>query len=407
MNFFEYSKNLNIYVRDNIIYIRGVMCVILVNLKLDNILSFSNFTINFSYPKKVKNFAINNENLENLNSFRYKKLNIFLGSNASGKSSLLTCIWKIMLFLSKGERSFIDEIVNNNYKESYIEVDFVTNLVEQSEKKYLLNRVKIKIDNLNCKIKIACIQLRLNQGDSYENRAKDLNQFTEYVDYLEFLNKHNFEIGWHTALPATEPGFDIVKIMNPNDKKTKNEYLFIVNQVLKTLDSSIINVSQSKDSDDAFVIEHESAGKIIVQHGNKLSTIPYLSSGTKYGFNIANLLFSIKTHNNGVYLIDEQFSYVNSDIEIAILNTMVSLLGPDEQIFFTTHNLNVLEIKFPFHSFNFLKKENLDERIVIKSYCASLVENRNNTSAKSIIDNDMLATAPDVNKIYEIGEDDE
>lgn len=382
--------------------------MVLLNLRLDNILSFKDFKINFSYPKKIKNSTLGNEYLENLNSFRYKKLNIFLGSNASGKTSLLTCIWKILCFLSKKERVFLDEIVNRNNQEANIEIDFVENSNIKNTKNYCLYRVKIKLNNPDNSIKMACIKVNLSQGDSYEAKVKELDLMTyEYIDYIECLNMYSFNIGWYTALPATESGFDNLTILAQNDEESQKEYLFIVNQVLKTLDSSIINISQSKDSNDALVIEHENVGKIIVQDGNKLSTIPYLSSGTKYGFNIANILYSIKKHENGIYLIDEQFSYVNSDVEIAILITMVSLLGPDEQIFFTTHNSNIMEIRFPFHSFNLMKKEYLEGNTIITSCCASLIENRNNTSAKSIVDNDMLATAPSIDKIYEIGEKNE
>ena len=83
---------------------------------------------------------------------------------------------------------------------------------------------------------------------------------------------------------------------------------------------------------------------------------------------------------------------------------MVSMLGPNEQLFFTTHNANILELGFPFHSFNFMKKTNEAGKQKIQVYCATEVENRNNVSPKTIIDNDMLGTAPNVNKIFEIGE---
>ena len=136
-----------------------------------------------------------------------------------------------------------------------------------------------------------------------------------------------------------------------------------------------------------------------------ISAIPYLSSGTKYGINIANMMFGIKYHQNGIYLIDEQFSYVNSDIEAAMLSTMVSMLGDNEQIFFTTHNSSILSLGFPFHSFYFMKKSFNNDRNEISISCGSEVENRNNVSPKTILDNDIFATAPNLNSIFELGED--
>ena len=82
-------------------------------------------------------------------------------------------------------------------------------------------------------------------------------------------------------------------------------YVKILNDVFKTLDSSIIKVTKSKDTNNAYVLEHDCGAKIIIQEGMKLSDIPLLSSGTKYGVNISNIIFGIKHHNNGIYLIDE------------------------------------------------------------------------------------------------------
>ena len=374
----------------------------IINLKLDNILSFSNFDINFSYPIKLRNTLIPNENLAKVPIFRYKKLNIFVGANASGKTSLVKCIWRILDFLASKEKNIIMSIVNFNYANSYIEIDITDNDV--------LHKFKIKTinDKNDFKILVSHAYVNLPKFSSYENKIRDLSAIEDnYMDYIECLNNVDFDSGWHVALPATENNFEAIDFYNGDSEEENLDYLHILNQVLKTLDQSITSVYKSNDADNAYVIDHENIGKIIVQEGNNLSSIPFLSSGTKYGFNIANVIFSIKHHRNEIYLIDEQFSYVNSDVEAAILSTMVAMLGPNEQIFFTTHNSNILSLGFPFHSFYFMKKERENNKSVISISCASLAENRNNVSPKSLLDNDVFASAPNVNRIFEIGENDE
>ena len=375
--------------------------MIIMNLKLDNVLAFSNFNINFSYPMKLRKSFFDDENINGISSFRYKKLNIFLGANASGKTSLMKCIWAILAFLKNKEAVVLNEIINKKYLKSSIEIDFVDTIDNQN----YLKRIKILTDNSNNKRPLMSYNsLKISSGDSYESMVKDLDlKDDNYIDYLECLNNNPIGSGWHTILPATEQGFDFIRFTNVPNKEKQEEYTHILNQVLKTLDPSIINVSKSLDANNAYVIEHENE-KIIIQEGNRISGIKLLSSGTKYGINIANIMFSIKNHLNGIYIIDEQFSYVNSDVEIAMITTMANMLGPNEQLFITTHNSNILDVKFPFHSFNFLRKEIMDERSVITSSCASLVENRNNVSPKTIVDNDMLSTAPNVNRIFELGE---
>ena len=376
----------------------------ILNLKLDNILSFSNFEINFSYPIKLRRNLIGEENLESIPSFRYKKLNVFVGANASGKTSLMKCIWKILLFLRVNEKQDIIEIVNKKYEESYIELDLADELVDG----YYLRRYKIRIINKanDSDILVSQNSLKLNIGDSYESRVKDFNNMKdEYKNYIEALGDAKPNDGWNLTLPATESGFDKIKFIETKDKNEEEEYLDILNRVLKTLDPAIINVKKSLDADNAISIEHEeSVNKLILQEGNPLANVELLSSGTKYGINIANIIYSIQKHANGIYLIDEQFSYVNSDVEEAMLSTMVSMLGANEQLFFTTHNANILSLGYPFHSFYFLKKIDENGNKNVKVSCASEVENRNNVSPKSLLDNDVFSTAPDVNKIFELGE---
>lgn len=373
--------------------------MVILNLKMDNVLAFNDFEINFSYPKKLSKTLIPNENLFTKTSFRYKKVNIFVGSNATGKTSLIKCIWTILLFLNKREQNIIEGIINKNGKTAYIVMDYAEDNNDSSK----LKRVIVKYDNNE--LKMAYNELSIREGDSYESRVKDFDNldFT-LTDSIECFKSMEQYSGWNVVLPATEKGFDVVKFVGLNNESEEKEYFNILNQVLKTLDPSIINVSKSLDASNAIVVKHENANIIIIQEGNSLSSINYLSSGTKYGINLANVLFSIKYHKNGIYLIDEQFSYVNSDIEASILSTMVSMLGDNEQIFFTTHNGNILDLGFPFHSFNFMKKVNENGKQKIVSSCASEVENRSNVSPKTIIDNDMLGTAPNVNRIFEIGE---
>jgi AAA15 family ATPase/GTPase len=370
----------------------------ILNLKMDNILSFNQFEINFSYPQKLNHSLVNNEFLSQIPSFRYKKINIFIGSNASGKTSLIQCIWKILLFLQRKERIIIENLIHSPNKEANIELDFADN--------QFLYRIKVKTINNNSHIDIRASYnaIKLTKRSSYEILSKELDSL-EYIfkDYLEILNNLNMNLGWMIVLPATENIFDRITCLDLNEKE-ENDFINILNRVLHTLDPSISSVIKSRDADNAYVITHDEIGKIIIQDGMSLKELDKLSSGTKYGFNIAKIVFSIKNKKNGIYLIDEQFSYVNSNIEKAFISLMVSLLGDDEQIFITTHNPEVLDLKLPFHSYNFIKKEKIDGASFITTYCASEFENRNNVSAKTILDNDVFNINPDIIPILEIGE---
>lgn len=119
------------------------MLMVILNLELDHILAFNNFHINFSYPRKLGHSLIKNENLIAFPSFRCKKLAIFVGSNATGKTSFIKCIAAILNFLSKKNKRELANIINHSYQKSYICMDFVDSFDEIT----LLHRMKIMIVN--------------------------------------------------------------------------------------------------------------------------------------------------------------------------------------------------------------------------------------------------------------------
>lgn len=383
--------------------------MIILNLKLSNILAFNNFEINFSYPRKLSRSLIKGEYLKSVPSFRYKKLIVLIGSNASGKTSLIKTLWRTTLFLNNKDASNLDDLLDNNNKEdSLIQLDFVI----EAENKANLYRAKIWINYDNetneRKVKVALHNKKLANGDSYENCVGELD-IHEYIfkDWNDALQDFPTNFGWNVVLSSTEKFFDSVYISDTSDSSDETkDYYNILNNVMKTLDPAIVEVSESKDTNDAIVVKYKNRQPVIIQNGNAISSIPFLSSGTKYGIQLSNIIFAIKNHQNGLYLVDEQFSYVTSDIEVSILATMTSLLNSGEQLFFTTHNSNILDLRLPFHSFYFMKKEIIDGETLISTSCASDLENRNNVSPKNMFDNDVFASAPNIDSIYSLGEKD-
>ena len=75
--------------------------MIVMYVKLKNICAFDDFNANFSYPKKIVNSSIEREYLPGFPNFRYKKVNILLGTNASGKTSFGKILMYIFNFMKK------------------------------------------------------------------------------------------------------------------------------------------------------------------------------------------------------------------------------------------------------------------------------------------------------------------
>lgn len=91
--------------------------MIVIDLKLDNFKAFRNFHLNMSYLKKVVHSTIVDECLKGRTNFRYKKLNILMGGNATGKTSLgrvMADIFCIYFGVNISERKAPEERCENN-----------------------------------------------------------------------------------------------------------------------------------------------------------------------------------------------------------------------------------------------------------------------------------------------------
>ena len=81
---------------------------------------------------------------------------------------------------------------------------------------------------------------------------------------------------------------------------------------------------------------------------------------------------------------------------------MVGLLGDREQLIFTTHNTDMLNLPLPKHSYAFLKKTVTEEGIEIKVVNASDYLKRNTDSLKSAVKNDLFSVYPKTEDIFSI-----
>ena len=74
--------------------------MILMKLKLDNYMAFNDFEMSMTYAKKIVGNQMT-ECLKDHPNFRYKKLNILMGANASGKTSIGRMLQNILKCITR------------------------------------------------------------------------------------------------------------------------------------------------------------------------------------------------------------------------------------------------------------------------------------------------------------------
>lgn len=371
--------------------------MIVMDIKIDNFFAFKNFHMNMSYPKKIVDSALEYEYLFERPNFRYKKVNILMGANATGKTSIGKMLMLIFNFIDKKHFERLTEKICIEENDASFTVDFVV-------QKYKLYRVDVRIaSKLEEKYKVSDISLdirsvNITKKDSYESCSKKIeampvNKKNSYIEELEEIEG----LSWLFEYPSDYQLRDKVHIA-----KKSIRYVRILEYTLRALDPAIIKVEKITEVEDTYVIRM--ANRSVVMQEGKIIDNNILSSGTKAGLEIAAILDSILEGGHKFYYCDEKFSYAHSDIEKAFLAVMIQCLKVDDQLFFTTHNTDILDMPLPKHSFTFLKKDSNDNTQPIKCVNASEFLKRNTDSLRCAVDNDLFSVAPGVELIYEIAD---
>ena len=373
--------------------------MIVMDIKLDNLCSFKNFDLNMSYPKKIVNTTIENEFLSDYPNFRYKKVNILMGTNASGKTSLGKMLMSIFSFMYRKEIMHISDRIADIEKETHFSLDFIPDgkrlfrldviIPPEGKNEYLLDKCKISVRKEN-----------ILSGDSYEKCLKRLLNTNEFKGSEALSEIPRF--GWYFTYPIDSQYAIHDRSSDLEIGDLENElYLKVLKNILMTLDNSILDITKIDEIEDTYAIITCNK-KLLIQDGAIIDNNNILSSGTKAGIDIADLITALTEHRNGFYYCDEKFSYIHSDIEKTLLSVMISKWGDGEQLFFTSHNLDIADMELPKHSFVFMRKNNINNETFITCESASEKLKKPTESVRSAIDNDLFSIAPKVELIYEL-----
>ena len=361
--------------------------MIILDVKLNHIYGFDDFHINFTYPKKIVGSIIEDEFLEGRQRFRYKKAVVLMGANATGKTSLGKALLHIIKSVKESNEAILRELTDSDSKAEF-QIDFVN-------EGYTLQRISGCIESENTDIRYFTAEIA--EMDSYEKAVEKLKDRTNEIsgDFKK-LKKLIGNLEYRFAYPEIEK---TLKLANVN----KQALLKTLRAVIGTLDPTLTDVTAAKDLKDSFVIRRRNQ-EIIIQEG-KLLNADVLSSGTAEGIDVAVFLASMLSERNCFYYCDEHFSYIHSEIEKRIFGLMLERLGRNEQLIFTTHNMDMLELNLPKHAFAFLKKEITDGKYQVSVSFASDYLKRNTDSVRSAMENDVFRSLPDDSLLDELEAD--
>ncbi|MCC3344559.1 ATP-binding protein [Psychrobacter sanguinis] len=378
-------------------------------LYIDNFYNFSKTSIDFTLKRELKDSLIDGEYLEERPKFRFKRVCILSGANASGKTSLGHILLHIQHFILSPNIKL--RKINHKEKVGSIKVEFVfpqTNTIH-----YLEIRESSKEEDLPS-ITYASIPI-LQNSTAYATR-KRLKLYIEKKGAANikgefFTNEDNpdelYTFKSIRSLVSNDLFFYYMFSHNVDKNKVTVDNLStdILEKVLQTFDSSITSVDEiiTKGVLDGYSIHFSNKDTILIGKNGEMPNTDRLSKGTFDSIQVAEFVAYIIGTSNAqkyrdictTYFLDEKMAYSHSELEQSIVNLIIQKMGRYSQFFYTTHNYDILDLNLPVHSYLFLRKDGDKAEFVQPEDVFS----KNDRSLLNYVRNDIFNTVPDISLI--------
>lgn len=397
--------------------------MIFTQVTIDNLYCFNRTAVDFTFARKLKHSTIEAEHLQGAENFKYKRACILSGANASGKTAFGRVLCGVQNFLAYGDLvEFLREGIADTKRPATITAEFVA--MNHETQRYVLHVIHVSFAKVGRTVNLQNINYAatpITANDTNVSSRRRLNALADgkmsprqvdtvlTIDYhaetqgtmvnkrllREQLEKHEV-IGWFYTLSEhhqENTSGDRIMLLSASE----------LQQFLQAFDHSIAKVMtlQSEDTQtEGFKVLFNNGDSVhILGEDSKLSAPDRLSKGTHEAIHMATAYAMISSgFGSNVYYIDEKMAYCHSEMEQTILNLLLEKLPPDNQLFYTTHNYDIIDMNLPIHAYYiFSKQEGSTEIIDIGKRFK-----KNDRGLLNYVKNDAFRTLPDTSAIDEL-----
>lgn len=409
--------------------VKGVK-MIFTHIKLKNISCFKETELDLSYPRKIKDSPIEYEFLEEADNFRFKRVCILMGANASGKTAFGKVLCSIINLLDHSNNITSFWEYYSSTEDSSIEVEFTIpqEMMFYTFKLHLPNKDELISEyEIKAQCRFSLIGVPINKNDSVENCRQKIKKAPEIsnrrnliinnmsiVDNEESealslklwrkLSTINFLLTWNFSFSDHSEQNKVENHSVFHEDKL-DDYKKILQNTLKTFDPSIDKLDHSTNSEGEVTtlsVFFKNKGQALInKKGEVIDNKKLFSMGTFQGIEIANFLYSLKSlkeDQSSTLYLDEKMAYSHSAIEQAIVQTVIKNLNSYSQFFYTTHNLDVLDMNLPMHSYLFLSKKNNTPEFI----WGNSISNKNDRGLRGFVLNDCFKTLPNTSLLDQL-----
>lgn len=352
----------------------------IIKCEIDNFFRFKNFEIDFTHPRKVKNLYRDFEK-EEISNINVNDINILIGANATGKTALGKCLWFIELLI--GSRNIYEGIrKHNNNTIQKIAIEYIKT-IKKDKKDYIF---RYEVEFYNSKIKFEKLSyFTLTKGKNYKkelfkpivefnNQVENENKIVQseiFTTYLKEMQKEGYEEEKRILSIASKQGFlythsgekDITENFEKFDTN-KETMIENIETFIKQIDSRIEKlekVENNVNEIEFFMKFKEEENKTYVNiekhHPEYKDLRGELSSGTIEALIMFIRYYQIKKQFYNVIFLDEQLTYIHFELEKEILALIMATFPKDSQLFYTSHNPEIMKMNLPLTFYHIMYKD--------------------------------------------------
>lgn len=381
--------------------------MIFTRINIKNLYSFHDCEIDLTFKRKVKDSTVPFEFLKGRENFKYRRVCILSGANATGKTSFgkILCGFQNLIFKEFLSKDLSNGVTNKEDKGT-LDIEFV------SLDDLKLHRLCILLsygEPTPNKILHASVSIRKNDSAiTARNRLLSLKMNEKSIKDIKISDAQN----WFYLLSNISEDNQLSQI---SEDALDKDLLFAI---LKSCDSSIVSVEntytikevekkeknkikqETKNEKSGFQIVFANGDSALIDFKGNATNEQRFSKGTFAAIKVADFIGTIRKTRDfySTFFMDEQLAYSHSYMEVNLLNVMIQFLGRNSQLFFTTHNYDILDLDFPVHSYVFFSKRE-DRTDIIQP------ENtfkKNDRSLLNAVQNNVFGHLPDITKIDEL-----
>lgn len=346
----------------------------IIKLSIHNLYMFKDFEIDFTHPRKVNNVYRPFEKNE-VSNINVNDINIFIGANATGKTALGKCLLIIQTLIKGYSISQYTSCINYLSESARVSIEY---LVSEGGRdyffKYYVEFSKKRILNESL------LSFHLTKGMSYNN-----NLYKELVSYVnvgkkdmdvddsivqsqifttykqEIINKKNI---YFLVSMASRIGYtyqysgsvmNSIKDCGESNHKLIHDIEYFMKQVDPRIDR-LEPLENKQDEDGISEVEFKiffkgkKSGTYInlnKHHPQFYDLHNDLSSGSIEALSMFVKCFEIRNNNFNTVYVDEQLTHTHFELEKELLSLLMATLPKDSQLFYTSHNPEIMKMNLP------------------------------------------------------------